>query len=209
LDIPNGSTSLTFNGGNPGNAYVDGFDRLVLKDGSFNLDFAWPIQQPSVIDGSALTNNQTLTVELAGAVHMTVIAGDPSVTNRGADVFHLDTFLNAVVTVAGFDPAMDQLELGTGGSASTGSVWAFGELGPTGPLDPGRFIHDSGTFTGGYSSTLTPGMNAAFDAGQPVIVQDSTGAVYYSHPHDQYGAGYSAVAHLDHVITAANIHLHP
>lgn len=208
LDIPNGSTSLTFGGGVlPGNADIAGFDRLVLKDGSFNLDFEWPSQQP-VIDGSELTNDETLAVSITGGLDLTVVAGDPSVTGRGADVFHLDSFLNAVVTVVDFDPAMDQLELGTAGSASTGSAWAFGELGPNGPLAADRFIHDSGIFTGGYSATLTPGMNADFDAGLPMIVQDSTGAVYYSHPNDQNGGGYSVVAHLDHAITAANIHLH-
>ena len=131
---------------------------------------------------------------------MTVIAGDPATTGRGADLLHLDTYLGGALTFVGFDPSRDQLELGTA---------AYGPLGSTGPLDSSRFIHDSGTFTGGYSSTLTPGMNAAFDAQHAVIVQDATGTVYYDPGRDGPYSGYYAVAHLDHPITAAAIHLHP
>src|SRR5207244_2735326 len=68
------------------------------------------------------------------------------------------------------------------------------------------FIYDSGIFTGTYSATLTAGMNAAFDAGQAVIVQDSTGTVYYD-AKGQLGGDVTVVAQLDQTITAANIDL--
>ncbi|MEJ0067969.1 MAG: hypothetical protein WDO24_03685 [Pseudomonadota bacterium] len=40
-----------------------------------------------------------------------------------------------------------------------------------------------------------------------MIVQDATGTIYFD-PHGQFGTGYSAVAHVDPVLTAAQFHLH-
>ena len=54
---------------------------------------------------------------------------------------------------------------------------------------------------------FAPGANAAFDTGQAVVVQDVTGTIYYD-SNGHAGAGYSAIAHVDPTIGAAQIHLH-
>jgi Ca2+-binding RTX toxin-like protein len=184
-----------------GNATVDlATHTMVYVDGTVTIDnfenvtakYESPTANPAALDLIGDAGNNVL----EGGLGADTLAG-----GGGDDTFRISDTPGLMKTITDFNPATDQIELATDASGQ------FLALGPNGPLAGARFIHDTGTFTGTYSATLTQGMNAAFDAGQAVIVQDATGTLYFD-PHGHDGTGYSAIAHVDPVISAAQIHLH-
>lgn len=235
---PHGATidfqsGLALDNGYGGVDTISGFDHVIgAKTGTNTVTMAahmtLHVANVQVVHGDSTVGDDTLVIDRAtpGGVtvdHVARVTGsvfndritiadatpttidgnggfDTLIAGGGADTFVLKTLLSGGGFIEHFDTTADRIELG--------SVVAFPGLGASGQLDPARFIHDAGTFTGNYSATLTHGMNAAFDAGQAVIVQDAGGYLYYA-VHPSTGYSVATLAHVDATLSAANIHLHP